>query len=175
MEEEPNSNSKKRNIFDSYHMANKRRSITNQETYRRKQQLEPNEEQLELNEEPATFSSVERSNEVEHVHSSSLDVKSPGYFNELDAEEEENELEKVRNQKLKEEICSLIPLQNKQFSINIVARSMYKMQMYEASRKHQNDMAINAASSSDLTVGEFSKKLNGILSSNNVQSKLNND
>jgi len=65
-------------------------------------------------------------------------------------------------------------LVNEQFDINIVARSMYTMQMYNSSKKYQNDVAINAASS-DLTVGEFSKKLNGILSSNNVQSKLNND
>ena len=156
---------KRKNMFDAYHLVNKRRSISNQETYLRKQ--------LELKKEQATFSSVERSNEVEHVRSSSLEVESPGYFYELDAEEE-NELEIVRHQKLKEEICSLIPLVNEQFDINIVARSMYTMQMYNASRKYQNDVAINAATS-DLTVGEFSKKLNGILSSNNVQSKLNND
>ncbi len=54
MEEAPISIPYKRNIFDSYHMANKRRAITNQETYRRKQ-LAPKEE-------PATCSSVESSN-----------------------------------------------------------------------------------------------------------------
>ena len=165
MEEAPISITKRKNMFDAYHLANKRRSISNQETYLKKQ--------LELKKEQATFSSVERSNEVEHVRSSSLEVESPGYFYELDAEEE-NELEIVRHQKLKEEICSLIPLVNEQFDINIVARSMYTMQIYNASRKYLNDVAINAATS-DLTVGEFSKKLNGILSSNNVQSKLNND
>lgn len=157
------SNLKKRSLVDllPFMDANKRRSISLQEYHRKKKQ----EEGLFSAASSSSFAADDDAAScMINLENNLEEGSSPGYFHERNEEE-------AVNQSLKATIRELLPKKSPTFDINALARSHATRQMSHARDKTANDVLLDADAAVDMTVGEFSKNLNAILSRNNIQSK----
>ena len=160
---------KKRSWSDSLPFvdSNKRRAFTQQENYRKKKLFQQEEGLFAA---VSSNSSVADEAEDDRFILGSLQEGSPSYLRGR-LEGEYNEEEEELNRSLKEEIRKLSPKKNPSFDVNALARSVAASQMYNARYKIANDLVLGPEGASDMTIGEFSKNSNAILSRNNVQSK----